>query len=308
MVAAVLGTLLLGGAQAEAVVFCSATDSRPNTTVVGLAGESAVVWGIKDIPTPLPWPAEGVVTGWRVPLGSAKGGLEQRLQVFRPLGPTTVLTIAESAAKVVSARTSGFFRTRIPIERGDLFGLRGTVETYTCGWTVGVTSGLYEGPTQVGYTYEFRPKADFGSPLQIAVETDVDGDGYGDESQDRCPRVATTQDACPTVNLRAKATAGPRSILLGVTVRTKARVVAWADVTFRYRGGWPTFSFGNMKIVRPDRDSRLRIELPEEVFEHLDRLASWRSLKAKVTVIATSVAGRRVERDLIVQLQGRART
>ena len=307
-----LGLQLLSGAQARAAVFCTAAESKPNTTVVALASENAAVWGIKDVSSPLPWPAEGVVTGWQVPLGSAKGGLEQRLQVFRPLGPTTFLLAAETPGRVVSG-TRGFFRTRIPIEKGDLFGLRGTVETYTCGWIVGVTSGLFEGPTQVGSTYELRPKAELGLPLRVAVETDLDGDGYGDESQDRCTRVATTQDDCPAVNLRAKATVRERSILLSITVDTKAKVGASAEL--RLRVGLPgkkpavqhLYLLGSRRDVLPGRTTRLRIKLPEPVRQRLDELPSHKSPTARITMTAISVAGRAVERELRVQLPGRAR-
>jgi hypothetical protein len=49
--------------------------------------------------------------------------------------------------------------------------------------------------------------------LQATVEPDADGDGFGDETQDKCPTVAAPTDGCPPVTLPPPAT-GQRAAAL----------------------------------------------------------------------------------------------
>jgi hypothetical protein len=289
----------------QGLVTCGAEGTVPDATVLGL--------GLGG--TPLPAAEDGVVTGWTVFYGGAKGPLEQRLQVFRRVdGPVNrFLAVAESSPRVTPSRSRAFFKTRIPVESGDLFALRGTVETLLCRGVFGVTSGLHAGPTEVGSPYEFRAEEGLGVPLGVDIEPDGDGDGYGDRTQDHCIRVATTQDGCPAVKLRVEgATAGERSIRLDLRVETKAKVRVEGQIGFPFdppgtdNDGTATAVVGSgVKTLLPGRASRIRIKLPEEVQRHLAELRPQRSLKARMIVYAVSVAGREVERRLTIRLRGR---
>lgn len=306
-----LGTLtaaaLVHPSKAISLVYCSADETRMDATVLGLGLGGA----------PLPAPADGVVTGWRVYGGSALKRFEQRLQVFRRVdGPvSSFLAVAESNAEVAPDDPRHVFKTRIPVESGDLFALRGT-RTFVCDDVVGVTSGLHQGPTPVGSSYEFKAEEGLGVPLYVAIEPDEDGDGYGDETQDRCIREPTTQDGCPTVNLRVKeAVVKARSILIRVTAGTKAKTLARGEIRWRFTP--PGSNYETLQIVGassgakrllPGRSTRLKVDLLRVVQQRLDEMAPERSLKAKISVRALSVAGREVERELTVRLPGRKRT
>lgn len=306
--------LLLGAANLGAQPFppsllsCGGNEAAADTTVLalGLGG------------TPLPAPVDGVVTSWRVHGGSDQERLEQRLQVFRRVdGPVnSFLAVAESRPEVAPDGPRHLFKTRIPVESGDLFALRGTAKTFVCDDVPGVTSGLHQGPTPVGSSYEFKAEEGLGVPLDVAIEADEDGDGYGDQTQDRCTREPTTQDGCPTLNLRVReAAVRERSILFRVTVDTKAKVRAIGQVAVGFtrpeRGieGILLFSLDSgVRNVSPGRTARLATKLPKPLLQRLDRMNPDESLKAKISVSSLSVAGREVERKLTVRLPGRKGT
>lgn len=297
-----------------AQVYCGTDRTAANVTVLGL--------GLGGIPAPAP--TDGVVTGWAVHVGSVDGRFEQHLQVFRRLdGPVNrFLAVAESSPRMVPSNSRESFKTRIPVKSGDLFALRGRVETFHCREMFGVTSALHEGPTPVGSTYEFSTETGLGVPLEAFIEPDMDGDGYGDLTQDRCPRVPTTQDNCPAVKLRVEeAVARKRSILLRISVATTADVGVFGTVEYPLHppdgevndtvlppgdvGGTVTEMIGSdVKTVRPGRVAVFRIKLSKALRERLSERVRRRFVKAELIVSATSLAGRTVKRDLIVRLPG----
>ncbi len=307
--------LLLGGAvtaaalipppNATSLLYCGADETRGDATVLalGLGG------------SPLPVPADGVVTGWRVVGGSAQGRFEQRLQVFRRVdGPvSSFLAVAESSAKVAPDGPRHLFKTRIPVKGGDLFALRGTTKTSVCDGAVGVTSGLHEGPTPIGSSHEFKSEEGLGVPLDVVIEPDEDGDGYGDRTQDRCTRLPTTQDGCPAINLRVKdAAVRERSILLRVTVDTKTEVRVTGQVAVGLRQPAPSVDGilllsldSGVKSVSPGRTARIAIKLPKPLLRRLERLPPKRSLIAMLTVSTLTAAGREGKRKLTVLIPGR---
>lgn len=288
-----------------AQVYCASEETVADVTVLGL--------GLGGIPSPAP--IDGVLTGWAVQVGSDGGRFEQRLQVFRRVdGPLNrFLAVAESGARMVPTNSREAFKARIPVETGDLFALRGTVETFLCRGMLRSTSALHEGPTPVGSTYEFRAETGLGVPLEVFVEPDEDSDGYGDETQDRCPHVPTTQDGCPAIKLRVEeANVRKRSILLRISVATTAEVGVFGRIDYPLRlpsgdaGGTVTeLIVGGVETVRPGRIADFGVMLPKRVRRQLDERPPRRLLKAELTVSATSVAGRTVERKLTVRLPGR---
>lgn len=286
-------------------VYCASEETVANVTVLGL--------GLGGIPSPAP--IDGVVTDWAVHVGSDGGRFEQRLQVFRRVdGPLNrFLAVAESGPRMVPTNSREAFKTRIPVEAGDLFALRGTVETFLCRGMSGSTSALHEGPTPIGSTYEFKAETGLGVPLEVFVEPDEDRDGYGDETQDRCPRVPTTQDGCPAVKLRVEeSVVRKRSILLSVSVAATAEVEVFGSVDYPFRqpdgdvrGTVTELIGGEVKTVRSGKVTDFGVKLPKRVQRQLDERPPRRLLKAKLTVSATSVAGRKVERKLTVRILGR---
>jgi hypothetical protein len=259
-----------------------------------------------------------VVTGWTVVGGSTHGRYEQRLQVFRRVdGPVdSFLAVAESSAEVAPDDPRHFFKTRIPVESGDLFALRGTTKTFVCDGAAGVTSGLHEGPTPIGASYAFKAEEGLGVPLDVAIEPDEDRDGYGDQTQDHCTRAARTQNDCPAIKLRVDGiTVGKHSIHLDLEARTKAQARVEARIIYPFDPPGPgsdgmaiALIQSGVKALLPGRSARVGIRLPKEVRRRLAELRRRQSLKARMTVYAFSVAGRSVDRELTVRLPGQKGT
>jgi hypothetical protein len=284
-------------------VYCATDRTAADVTVLGL--------GLGGIPAPAP--IDGVLTGWAVHVGPDRGRFEQRVQVFRRVdGPLNrFLAVAESGPRMVPTNSKEAFKTRIPVEAGDFFALRGTVETFLCRGMSRSTSALHEGPTPIGSTYEFKAETGLGVPLEVFVEEDGDGDGYGDETQDRCPRAPTTQDGCPAVELRVEdAIAKKGAILLRVSIARAAKVEVFGSVTYPFGppgtgGSGVELIGGRVETVRPGRTVSFAIGLPKRLRQHLRERPPRRFLKAKMTVGAISVDGREAERKLTVRLPGR---
>jgi hypothetical protein len=147
----------------------------------------------------------GVITSWQTQTLGNPGTI--KLKVFRPTGiPGQYLTVGEEGPHNVAANTSPTFSSgvRIPVQAGDLLGMLG----------VGLNCSSEYMSTKLGYKLQAFPEGvdpapgsvasiesnGTGSAIEIAakVEPDVDGDGYGDETQDACPADASAHTLpCP---------------------------------------------------------------------------------------------------------------
>ena len=125
-----------------------------------------------------------------------------RLKIFRYTGTGLAFEVlSESSLKTLAPDTSYDFKERIPVNQGDLLGLTAV------------------GDAEVGITVPGTPQnqlAQFGGgdippgetgtatiawpnlrpSVAATVEADADNDGFGDDTQDKCPVDATTQDLC----------------------------------------------------------------------------------------------------------------
>lgn len=144
-------------------------------------------------------PSAGVITSW----SSYKGSQPQqlKLKVGRLAAKNEYSVVGESALKNLTVAGTNVFPTRIAVAAGDVIGL------YSATANVGTVEG------KAGFDFElFRQlTADIapGAPdslegplinraINVAayLEPDADADGYGDESQDKCPGSAGPVDGC----------------------------------------------------------------------------------------------------------------
>jgi hypothetical protein len=132
----------------------------------------------------------GVITQWSVRGGRTIGGGDLvGLRVFRPGAPSGgYFVVADSPAARPRALDAGWFRARIPVRGGEVLGLR----LATAGDTAAFSGGA--GEDVVGDVVgDPEPGADTGVVvknggrrvnLAVRVESDNDGDGLGDDTQD----------------------------------------------------------------------------------------------------------------------------
>jgi hypothetical protein len=121
------------------------------------------------------------------------------------------------------------FSARLPVKQGDHLALDGTNvhATYNSGGDQ--YSYLFAPPLVEGQGPRGSNESTGELLVQADIEPDVDGDGFGDESQDGCPSQGSTQGACENGD-----TAGP----VIRDVRVAGRRISYslseaASVTFR---------------------------------------------------------------------------
>ena len=143
-------------------------------------------------------PSNGVITSWSFQNGATPvQGL--KLKVGRPGGGTKFTIVGESVGGPQTANALVTKPARIAVLRRDYIGIfeaSGMCQLATS--SSNDIYGDYAGDPAVGSTSEAWPYSGNGRiPIQAKVEPDADADGFGDESQDRCPGTKGTADGCP---------------------------------------------------------------------------------------------------------------
>lgn len=145
----------------------------------------------------------GVITSWSFAADHVSD-VTLTMRVFRPTQTTGSYTVVADGGPVQTV-TAGFdvatFSTRVPVHAGDIVGVLvtngncalGTGQSQDVGRTRSTTPA-----TPVGATANYALAAGFQLDIAAQLEPDLDGDGYGDETQDACPQLPSTQTACPT--------------------------------------------------------------------------------------------------------------
>ena len=162
-------------------------------------------------------PHDGVVTSWAFH-GSDAQDTFVTMRVYRPEptgtpngGPDQFLPVGDGGPVAPRDGDQQFVTlTRIPVKSGDIIGLLGTqfagLPAGRCASTGGIgdTYRFLQGtaPTDVGVVGSYVETSGLKIDVSAVVEPDVDGDGYGDETQDACPRLASTQAPCPVPHTR----------------------------------------------------------------------------------------------------------
>lgn len=168
----------------SAGVFCGSTCSWFQSALPGRVAEA---------------PSDGVIVRWRIKTDVAGG--PYALQTSRPAGGNARLGIGASAQVMTTAPGVSEFPTRLSVKQGDNIGIKWTSANTAIFIAAGSISGataLYFAPALadsdtrnaniVNGSTEFFVNAD--------LEPDADADGFGDESQDVCPRVSGPVNGC----------------------------------------------------------------------------------------------------------------
>ncbi len=226
LAAIAVAALAAPGAQAAKRVG-SSLDAVPDTTlcdqlaappthtctvaISGLAAADAAPFGA-IVPSP------GIVTSWRIRRGPDNFPVQAALRVIRNgIAAGTSAQVTLPAGSAVSA-----FATRLAVGAGDRIGV--DLRNVPAGQGVTIARSpapaadllsewvpaIADGTSPPAYTE--GPYAETGPGVQLLlnadVEPDVDGDGFGDETQDACPQIPTTQLDCaigaPQTKIRKK--------------------------------------------------------------------------------------------------------
>jgi hypothetical protein len=269
-------------------------------------------------PLPAVAPSSGVITEWKVNVGSlptyvpagavlVQPTLDEQLYVVRSsdLSHYTVVGKSETARASLNAPSS--FLTRIPVQQGDLLALVGANALSCRTEDLGDKVLYFPGTPGVGGVIETKAEPFSGSQLPVVakIEPDVDGDGYGDETQDKCPQSAAYQGACPVVKLGVVPTVKSKAVILHVSASLSAKVTVAATVPLG-KGKKVRLSAPG-QTIKPGTLPSFRLALPPSVTKALDALSTKKALRMKITARAPNLTGRPSKATATVALKGLAK-
>jgi hypothetical protein len=277
-------------------------------------GEVALTHGATG-PLPSAATTSGVITEWRVNVGAlptleAEEKTElgkvlfQQLYVVKQIDPQHYQVVSKSESGLAVIDTTTSFLTRIPIAQGDFLALGGP-ETLFCHTKEAADSTAdFRGAPAVGSFFETGKEGftEYQVPVVAKIEPDVDGDGYGDETQDKCPQSAAYHEACPVVNISSLPTAGGNAVHLRVATSLSAPVAVTATVGL---GKGKTASLtAPSQVIAPGSLAAFTLTLDAKVRNALAGLSASKSLKMTITASATNVTGAPSSSVTTVKLKG----
>jgi hypothetical protein len=285
---------------------CPANLVSANYTLVQLSNVSSSL--------PLAVPSAGVATKWKVE--SLLTNKPQVLKVVRPTGKTHEFrAVGESTEQTVLSGQNAF-DTRIPVQAGDQFGLYGANPSgalYCTGASakpMDATGGIpinfrtTDAPAVFGEANSTRVA------VSAIVEPDIDGDGFGDQTQDRCPQSAAFQADCPLISLDQFAVVGKTSITLLVIEVHEAPVTVTATTKSGksskrrvLKGGSLTLK-GGTQTIKPNQLAKFKLKFSSALKAQLRGLPHGRSLKLAVTASARNLVGQVSKKTTTVRLRG----
>ena len=271
---------------------------------------------------PLAAPAAGVVTRWKVNSAVALPPgltLSERMRVFRGTGVTNEFqTIAESAPGAIGAGANTF-ETRIPVQAGDRFGVSAPAGPSSLVFFCPTASsedklGLKEGDVPPGAKATYTPAENLQLALSVTIEPDADNDGFGDETQDKCPTSAAVQAvACPTLLIDAAAMSpGKGSVRVLAASSIEANITASASATLpktkkKAKSSATTTLTPITQIIKPGQLAGFTLNFNQKLKQALASLPKSKSVKLNVTVSGQNAAGVLSTDTLTVKLKGQAK-
>jgi uncharacterized repeat protein (TIGR01451 family) len=140
-------------------------------------------------------PTDGVITSWS--FQSDATGATVKLKAARRNPDGTYLIVGESDFQTTAPNQLQSFPARVPVKAGDVIGTAastGKSVAYT--GADADTVALAAGDQAPGSSGAYSDVHGIRMDLTANLEPDVDGDGFGDETQDKCPTDPSLQTTC----------------------------------------------------------------------------------------------------------------
>lgn len=238
-------------------------------------------------------PVGGVITRWGSILPTGPIGLPSKLKTVRPTAdPAKWLIVSESATMTIGSGPNEF-AARVPIAAGDtiaLFGSFGAVACLAAGPGDILTGIMGATDPLPGETHPTSGGPNARVAVWAVIEPDVDGDGFGDETQDLCTASSAIQVACPPLKLKRFVLGGKKSFDVLVTANGDSTVTLTGSARVPAHGGEraATIKFkGVAKTVKPGDLTRLKLKYPRKLMSALRGLPA--RAKVKLTLKLTGV-------------------
>jgi hypothetical protein len=163
----------------------------------------------------------GVITRFLHRTGTASGTLA--FKVYRPTGVPGQFRVVASESRQVIDGTTHAFDVRIPVKPGDTLGLSSSTGVQLAYSTApGDELGAFGGPDPATGQVVDVTGGDIGALLDVAavLESDADGDGYGDDTQDGCATDARTWGKCAQTTIKK----APKKTVFTDGTRAKVKI------------------------------------------------------------------------------------
>lgn len=256
-------------------------------------------------------PTTGVIVRWKISLIPGEFALPHVLKVLRAAGPKQFQVMADSAPGTVVPGANSF-ETRLPVQAGDLLGLYGITSppgTLACGGVPGAKVATLAGNPPAGSTATtVEEVSEVGGGVSAVIEPDVDKDGFGDESQDKCPQSAATQVECPVVLLDSFALARRGSVVVAIGTSTATNVSVSASANVPGKGKAKSSALVKLKPqtkpATPGKLALFTLKFPSVLKAALLALPPAKSINLKIVASVTDVAGRVTTHRKKLKLRG----
>ena len=192
------------GAASSAAAAVTVGSTPANPADVAPCGGGTMFVQDEDLGSPsYAAPSDGVVTSWSM-MGRPTLTAPAKLKIVRENDPDIYTIIGTTAEETIAAGVLSTFPTQIEMKAGDRLGLwfgpgvtGPCYSTAVAGNTMKYRPGGYPEPAAGEAFPTLTPSTGVKLDVSVQLEPDADGDGFGDETQDGCPTVATVQQPCP---------------------------------------------------------------------------------------------------------------
>jgi hypothetical protein len=168
----------------------------------------------------------GVITSFSHQ-GNATPGQVQAVLYGPETSPGNRTLVAKSAKAMSAANVLSTFPTRVPVTGGLTLGLWAQSGSMACTFPAAVGDQVQSALEDPDVSPAFVSIG--GSPsarvnVSAVVESDADGDGYGDVSQDLCPQSKLSQAACPAPDTTVTKAPAKRTTKRQATIKFTSNV------------------------------------------------------------------------------------
>ena len=159
---------------------------------------SFVLTRLPEVDRTVTAPFDGVVTRWQVHGAGGPIRLIVARGEVRPRGRSNLVRVQGSDEEIVRSDGRQRFRTRLEISKGDVVGLQFSTGAYgNAPYSQGTWLEIWIPPlTTVPQLSQQDSAHDYELLYNASVEPDRDHDGFGDVTQDDCPKDPTRQEGC----------------------------------------------------------------------------------------------------------------
>ncbi len=289
---------------------CAGDELAPEYTLTTLSAPAGSL--------PLSAPSAGVITKLKVNLDlpGLPFLIPTSVKTLRPAGGNQYTVTGQATVNAGLGVTTA--DARLPVQAGDKLGLHGQPFSFEGSPVPGLTAycseaqgilGAVAGDVGQGSTMEFPEVTEARVPLAAVIEPDADGDGYGDETQDKCPQSAATQSECPAVVLDAFAVPKKNAVIVVVGASIPGPVSVSASAKLPELAGKASVSaVAKLKKVThnviPGKLRYFALKYSSSLKRALVDLPKGKKLKLKITASATNVAGQVSKDKTTLSLKG----